>query len=369
MKIKEKEIKKYLFIKNPNRLKMEPSSPEINLNYYNPFYWHPIFKSVTFKTRIIPTNLRFFQYLSADGIYIHPKYRNSQPKGSLDIDQIEEIESKIPTNEAVSNKNNEDFSSNQELMPEELAIFEEFDQLIINALEEFENKCFVKLNWKAARDIETWIPKQMCQNIEDVFMSLKSSAIIGEMLENCFPKTEDLKNEKDLDNAGGLYLIIKKWYDLNKALEFRCFVRKNILIAASQRYTKNCYVFLKDETFQKTLIEKIDLFFKENLHGKFPDMNFVFDAYVEIRENKSYRVWLVDINPWGTFTNSLLFSWEELDKKQESIELKVIMDDNTMVIEKNSALFQMPVEFQGEATAENIKQWIDMLSENKNVIE
>lgn len=353
---------------------MEPSPVLVNLNYYSPTYWLPLFKPITLKTRLIETNLKFFQYLSADGIFIHSKYRKAHARDSLDLDQIEESDpqtlssSKNPTFEAFSNKNNEDFSSNQENLPEELVLFPEFDQQILNVLEEFDNKVFVKLNWKAPRDIESWVPKLMCQNIEDILMALKSSTIIGEMLEELFPRVENLKEEKDLKNAGGLVLVVKKWYDLNKALEFRCFVRNSNLIAVSQRNNKMCFGFLKEKEFQIKLVEKIEEFFKGNIKGKFVDCDFVFDIYVEIKE-KIFKVWLLDLSPWGNLTNPLLFSWEELEKSDKNFEFKIINDDNTMVLEKNTGLCQMPVEFKGEVNEQNVKKWLESLNEDKNAIE
>lgn len=351
---------------------MEPT--QINLEHYNITNWLPQFKSISLKTRVIQTNLRFFQYLSYDGIYIHSKYHKVYNKNSLDLDQIDEKDTKIqanfnnPTFEAFSNKNNEDFSSNQEIMSEEMALFSEFDLDILKTLEEFENKVFVKLNWKAPKDIETWVPRLHCQSIEDIFLALKSSTIIGEMLENCFPRLEYLKSDKDLQDVGGLSIILRKWYDLNKAMEFRCFIKNDVIVGISQRYLKNSYAFLKEEIFQKRLLEKIEEFLKENLLGKFKEKSFVPDIYVEIREN-NWKIWLIDINPWGNFTNPLMFKWEELEKKDLGIEFRVVLDQETIILEKNNLICQVPVEFQGNVNEESVRKWLGLLGENKGIIE
>jgi len=352
---------------------MEPQNI-VNLSQYLQSFWLPIFKNHTFKTRIIKTNLKFLQYLSSDGIFIHPKYRKPHPKdqNSLDIDIIEENQSKnlkppvqISTLEAISNKNNEDFSSNPDYEHEELSYFPEFDQEIEKAFMEFDHKVFVKLNWKAPRDIDTWVPRLQCSNIEDVFMCLKSSSIIGEMLENCCPKPEELKKDKDLEESGGLELILRKWYELNKAMEFRVFIKNEKIRAISQRYMKNSYKFLIDKDFQSKIKAKIVDFVMKEILGKFPDSAFTLDLYIEVKKLDNWRLWIVDFNPWGNFTNPLLFDWEDLEKDSQELEMKVISKDNEIVLEKNTGICQMPIEFQGEMTEENMKKWLETLNEDK----
>jgi hypothetical protein len=44
------------------------------------------------------------------------------------------------------------------------------------------------------------------------------------------------------------------------------------------------------------------------IEDKFPLANYVFDVYIDKKE----RVWLLDFNIWGTQTDSLLYSWDEL---------------------------------------------------------
>lgn len=40
--------------------------------------------------------------------------------------------------------------------------------------------------------------------------------------------------------------------------------------------------------------------------------DYVFDVYID-QVAQPNRVWLVDINPWREFTNSLLFTFDELE--------------------------------------------------------
>jgi len=365
--IAKKRISRNLFKKPHNSLKMESETTinTINLSNYNLSSWYPLFKSISLKSRIIPTNLRFFTYLSSDGIYIHPKYRKSLSKTSLDLDQISETMTKPSNFDGISNRNNEDFSSNQDIFSEESSIFPEFDEEILKILKEFDNKVFVKLNWKAPKDIDTWVPHLLCQSIEEVFLALKSSSIIGEMLENFFPKI--MKNDEELKENGGLQIILKKWYDLNKSMEFRVFVRNEGIIGISQRYMKNSYGFLKEKEYQGKIEEKITEFFKGNFVRKFLDKSFVFDVYIEIRGDL-WKIWLIDINPWGNLTNPLMFKWEELEKIEGKVVFRVIEDNNTMILEKNMGICQVPEEFNEEFSGENVKKWVDLLG-NGGIIE
>ena len=345
--------------------------PEVNLLNYKPSFWLPLFKPLTFKTRIIKANLRFFKYLSSDGIYIHSKYRKPHPKDheSLDMDIIEENPEKpskppiLGTFEAISNKNNDDLSSNQGVEDEEeKAFFPELDVDIEKTIVEFENRVFVKLNWKAPKDIDTWVPRLQCLNIEDVLMSLKSSAILGEMLETLLPKVETVKSDVELEDAGGLELVMRKWYDINKAMEFRVFVREGRLRGATQRYLKNAYSFLVDGEFRGKIGGIIEGFYMEKVNGRFPDLNFTMDVYFESTVDKKWKVWIVDFNPWGNLTNPLLFDWEEL-AVDKPFEFRVIEKENHIVLDKANGLCQLPVEFQGDVSEDGVKKWIEGLRE------
>ena len=344
--------------------------PEVNLLNYKPSFWLPLFKSLTFKTRIIKTNLHFFKYLSSDGIFIHPKYRKPHPKDheSLDMDAIEETPEKpskppiLGTFEAISNKNNDDLSSNQDVEQEDQSFFPEFDMDIEKAIVEFDQHVFVKLNWKAPKDIDTWVPRLQCLNIEDVLMSLKSSAILGEMMENLLPKVENVKSDVELEEAGGLELVMRKWYDINKAMEFRVFVRDGRLRGVTQRYMKNAYRFLVDEEFRGRIGGIIGGFYEENVKGRFPDLSFTMDVYIESKVDNNWRVWIVDFNPWGNLTNPLLFDWDELSQ-DKAFEFRVITKENHIVLDKASGLCQLPVEFQGDVSEDGVKKWIEGLRE------
>jgi len=118
-------------------------------------------------------------------------------------------------------------------------------------------------------------------------------------------------------------LVLKKWVILNSSLEFRCFVKDNCLIGISQREQDSCFPFLKEvrEVIKRLMVN----FYYKEVAKKFPGSNFIFDVYV----SKNYdRVWLVDFNAFGTITEPLLFTWEEICLRKVDAEILEIIEQN-----------------------------------------
>lgn len=166
-----------------------------------------------------------------------------------------------------------------------------------------------KLNWSSPKDA-TWMNANSmdCRTPNDIYLLLKSSDFVTHDLEHAFDDTVDGEGpEKDLTTATIPYhLVLRKAFEMNPSVEFRCFVRNRKLIGITQR-DLNHFDFLED--LQDRLQSKIQEFFDVRLRDTFPDRDFVFDVYVP---NPYERVWLVDINPWAPRTDPLLFSWLEL---------------------------------------------------------
>lgn len=199
------------------------------------------------------------------------------------------------------------------------------------------------MNWSAPKDA-TWMSPTNdleCRSPNDIYLLLKSSDFVTHDLEHAYDDCvdeafheatrpspdKDTKTETTPETPAPVqgrgvtsdtpsqplqqadipyYLILRKYINLNPALEFRCFVKNNSLIGICQR-DLNHFEFLFQ--MRDDLRAKIELFFDRNLKGKFPDPSFVFDVYIPPPHEK---VWLVDINPWALRTDPLIFSWSEL---------------------------------------------------------
>lgn len=88
---------------------------------------------------------------------------------------------------------------------------------------------------------------------------------------------------------------------LMHALSYCCFS-----VAISQRHHTQHFPHLARD--RVVIHSQIIDFFDTVIEDRFPLANYVFDVYIDKKE----RVWLIDFNVWGTQTDSLLYSWEEL---------------------------------------------------------
>lgn len=60
--------------------------------------------------------------------------------------------------------------------------FPVLEQFIKEILDEFDGKVFIKLNWRAPLDCGNWVQDMCFDDLHDIFMALKTSGIIMEMI-------------------------------------------------------------------------------------------------------------------------------------------------------------------------------------------
>ena len=255
--------------------------------------WYPKFKNVTIRSRVIPLPKEFIDYLKADNVYLP-----GEPICTTNTSSLEE-ETYCDTHESVASE--EDAYE----QPNRASEFNDVETRIKEALFELEGSIFPKLNWTCPLDA-SWIScdgtlKCTCPN--DVYLLLKSSDDITRVVFDTFKHCED--GEGQLDD--GFELILRKWKDINPAMEFRCFVKNNELIAISQRDVASCYDFI--EQCERAICSDINSFYNNKIANKFPDSSYTFDVYRCSAQN----VLLIDFNPFGFQTDPLLFSWNELN--------------------------------------------------------
>lgn len=161
-----------------------------------------------------------------------------------------------------------------------------------------------------------------CRLPSDIYLLLKSSDFVTHDLEHAYDDCiEDVSPDDDTPKQIAdipYHLVLRKFFQMNPSVEFRCFVRNRKLIALCQR-DLNHFDFLF--RMQDKLRHVIHNFFDDRLKHTFPDDSFVFDVYVPPPHD---RVWLIDVNPWAVRTDPLLFSWLELLTLPEPPEEKVI---------------------------------------------
>jgi hypothetical protein len=183
------------------------------------------------------------------------------------------------------------FSENEE---EELIQFPQLQVSVENAILKLGGKVLPKLNWSGPKD-SVWISptsNMMCDSFNSILLLLKSSDFINYDLER-----------------GANQLVLKQWYDLDKSLEFRVFVKNYRIVGVSQRDIFNYYVFLDEVLVENEFMKLISEF-----HDVIPEFSascYTFDIYIE----KSNRVILIDFNNWGEATDGLLYDWQEFDEE------------------------------------------------------
>uniref|UniRef100_A0A8C4ZCQ7 Translation initiation factor eIF2 assembly protein n=1 Tax=Gadus morhua TaxID=8049 RepID=A0A8C4ZCQ7_GADMO len=218
--------------------------------------WYPIFKKHTIKSLILPLPQNVIDYLLDDGtLVVSGRQRHTT---NSDSDEEEDIQW------------SDDETTATVTAPE----FPEFTSKVLEAINALGGRVFPKLNWSAPRDAN-WIALNsslQCQSLSDVFLLFKSSDFITHDLTQPFLHCSDQDSPDPVINYE---LVLRKWSELIPGGEFRCFVKENKLIGICQRDYTQYYHHISNQ-------------------------------------EENGRVWLIDINPFGLVTDSLLFSWEEL---------------------------------------------------------
>lgn len=263
------------------------------------------YRTITPKARLIPLTQPFLNYLRADGIILPDDDEpNVEPEWSEDSGIF-----------SASDENGQESDDEQE---DVAAGWRNIHTALQDTIETLGGRVMPKLNWSAPKDA-TWMNANSmdCRTANDVYLLLKSSDFVTHDLEHAFDDTVPGDGpEAELTTASIPYhLVLRKAFEMNPSVEFRCFVRNRKLIGITQR-DLNHFDFLFE--LQDRLQSKIQEFFDVRLRDTFPDGNFVFDVYVPTPYE---RVWLVDVNPWAPRTDPLLFSWLELLTMDEPPEI------------------------------------------------
>jgi D123 len=225
---------------------------------------------------------------------------------------------------------------------ESLHSFLDLNQTIENAIDvlyanyditdESDKAVFPKLNWSSPKDA-VWVNNgsMKCCTAGDIYMLLKASDFCSYDMNYIIPDlTVDITSTsstqedihrivsdgtKEFSFRPKLQLCIKKWCNLYPSQEFRCFIRKQQLIAICQRHDAVHWPHLTEINIQDDYSNLIANFVEDIVEPNIRAseelsmlINYVLDVYID-RKN---TVWLVDINVWAHRTDALLFTWSEL---------------------------------------------------------
>ncbi|KAK4047162.1 hypothetical protein OIV83_005614 [Microbotryomycetes sp. JL201] len=276
--------------------------------------WYPLFRRHSPKATVIrPLSSSFVDYLESDGLFL------PEGSGPMGISELSDSDSETEEIDADGSSDDERRSHYS---------FPELD----------------------AEDAAWMIPGQnlKCQTPADVYLLLKSSDFIlhdlDHAFEHCVGSGEGMQAANDLHPAVAemtltadgrasdpdvrrdvssdegshslprrtfeIELVLKKWFDMPKSQEWRCFVRDRRLVAISQR-DGNFYEFLQPADVQADLKSRLSTFFESEIRATFPLSSYVFDVYLT---RAGDRVFVVDFNPYAPHTDPLLFSWDVINE-------------------------------------------------------
>ena len=256
--------------------------------------WIHLFSKETMKSKVIPLSKNFISYLLQDGVIL-PTIPGVDPFGKDELSDDEDLFEPVENN-------------NEDMCPYES--IDDFHQLtadITQAINDLKGEVFVKLNWSAPTDA-SWLKggSLKCLNATDVYLLLKSSDRIvydiEHMFDQCPPPVVDVDDDDDHVPEGehplkntivlnidihcfcschthlltnlhfilhsflytasnsdlnelalsshpsiNYHLILRKWANLNPAMEFRLFVGNKSILGICQRDCSSYYDFLSNE--------------------------------------------------------------------------------------------------------------------------
>uniref|UniRef100_A0A452UAX7 Translation initiation factor eIF2 assembly protein n=1 Tax=Ursus maritimus TaxID=29073 RepID=A0A452UAX7_URSMA len=277
--------------------------------------WYPLFRSLTIKSVILPLPQNVKDYLLDDGTLVVSGRDDPPTHSQPDSDD-----------EAEEIQWSDDENTATLTAPE----FPEFTTKVQEAINSLGGSVFPKLNWSAPRDAY-WIAMNSslkCKTLSDIFLLFKSSDFITRDFTQPFIHCTDDSPDPCIEYE----LVLRKWCELIPGAEFRCFVKESKLIV-------------------------------------------VFDIYRDSRG----KVWLIDFNPFGEVTDSLLFTWEELisgrNLKGDFSEGDALEQDSPAFRCTNSEVtvqpspylsYRLPKDFVDLSTGEDAHKLIDFLKLKRN---
>ncbi|CEP62551.1 cell proliferation protein CDC123 LALA0_S05e08152g [Lachancea lanzarotensis] len=292
--------------------------------------WYHDFQGHTPKAEIIkPLPEGFIRYLEEDGIRLPNDSNFTKSSYYQDIEENDENEYSDWEEEEQQQEDEAAQSAGAVDVTHVTSAFLELHEKLKKTFREM-GPLTPKLTWSSPKDA-TWILTNnslKCHEMNDVYLLLKASNHITHDLDRAFDVCFDRDSlVEESAETFGHELILRKWFDINPALEFRVFVKNSKVIGVSQR-DLNFYDYLLPLT--DTFKDLIDEFVGEQANIKFPDSSYVCDVYIP-RPFK--KVWLIDFNPFCRKTDSLMFSWNELitqssTASDEDYELRLVTENN-----------------------------------------
>ena len=231
--------------------------------------WFPHFQEHTMKSRVIPLQENFVAYLLEDGVIL-PAVPDGGKFGTDELSDDEGVVEHIDDDDAAA------------------AVVDDFHELtaqIVRGIADLKGEVFVKLNWSAPLDA-SWLKggSMKCTSSSDVYLLLKSSDRVAFDIEHMFDlctTAATSSSSSSVSSSGSrssgssnsvrrpdaYHLVLRKWANLNPAMEFRLFCAADAILGLCQRDLSTYYEFLANEA--DDLEDLIVEFWETKIRGKF----------------------------------------------------------------------------------------------------
>jgi len=264
--------------------------------------WFERFRSVTFKSEVLPLSEEFVKYLHGDGIRLRRASDQSSEDSWGEGGKTQKCDANSDTDSEVEEAN-----------------FPELEERIRAAILRLKGHVLPKLNWSAPKDAQWIYGTLRCSSVEEILTLLKASDFVAHDLVHSFSHCNTNRTRPDT-----FTLVLRRWHDLRESGEFRCFVKDSNLVAVSQRKTSGLFEHINQKSESEAILAAIQDFFESTILPQFPLQNYVVDVYVDAAPRR--RLWLVDFSPWGSTTDPCLFEWDELKEMAtgQEVDLRVV---------------------------------------------
>jgi len=235
--------------------------------------------------------------------FVKPTYIENWPKALADL-SIEQIDIPLTIDEARA------LGSNIAEYGEAFGLvgpIKSIEYRVNEAVKTFPDGAFIRLGSRSPKD--SW-RREPTMRVLPVDQVTRDNSPLRFMLDCSERMSDDLRLAIQNDYAP--HIFVRKWINLEKWQEFRCFVRDGELVGISQYYYDQVFPVISHEadSIEWAIKAWCDSYFVNASHLR----DVVFDVVVSMRGSRTiwpWNIFLLEINPFFNMTDPCLFSWDK----------------------------------------------------------